>query len=93
MSHQQTQETEVMTENTERTIALRIEMNEDWGRNTPEVFVMSKGLRCDDITVGRLTPDQPVAHVCITKFADLYFKLADHTAHDIKGPYSKSADK
>lgn len=80
-----------MTETTDRVIALRIEMKEDWGSNTPEVFVMSKGLRLpgEDIAVARLTPSDPIAHVCITKFADLYFKLATHTAHDIE----KSVDK
>lgn len=62
------------------TIALKIELKEDWHNNCPEVYVIAKSLRHSERTVARLTPNEPVAHVCITKGEDLYFRLGEPTA-------------
>lgn len=64
------------------TIALRIELKEDWGQNMPAVRVMGRPVRHarlghtendSDHLVARLTPAEPVADVTITKDRDLYF--------------------
>lgn len=59
------------------TIALRIEMKEDWGTNMPSVSVMVKTLRHPPRQVALLTPQSPVADVCITKDADIFFQVSE----------------
>lgn len=59
------------------TIAIRLELKEDWGSNMPEVRVMAKTLRHLPRQVARLTPQWPSADVCITKDADLYFEVTE----------------
>lgn len=66
------------------TIALKIELKEDWKNNAPEVFVMAKTLRGLPYQVARLTPTHPVADVCITKMQDLYFVLGGWTMSELE---------
>lgn len=62
------------------TIAIRVELKEDWKNNCPAVLVMTKSLRHEPRCVARLTPTEPVAHVCITKQEDLYFQVEGSSA-------------
>jgi hypothetical protein len=71
------------------TIALKIELREDWNNNAPAVRVMAKTLRHPPLEVARLTPQNPVADVCITKEQDLYFELEDYSVGEIENAANK----
>lgn len=66
------------------TIAITVELKEDWGLNTPCVEVMARPIRGarlgypgegNDYEVACLTPTNPRASVTITEDRDLYFRV------------------
>lgn len=53
------------------TIALTIELKEDWGRNMPEVIIKAKTFRGEPQIIARITPQNRIAHVTLTRANDL----------------------
>ncbi len=69
------------------TIAIRVELKEDWGGNCPCVYVMARtfGRKSSQHEIAKLTPTNPVADVCITKEQDLYFEAAPYSMDVMEG--------
>ncbi len=67
------------------TIALRIELKEKWGNfDEPRVDVVATSVvprRPGERVVATLSPERPIAEVCITKDEDLKFVVHGHTAN------------
>lgn len=72
------------------TIAIRVELKEDWGGNCPAVLIMARTYGRHPAThqVGRITPLQPIADVCITREQDLYFEAEPYSLDVIEGRHT-----
>lgn len=71
------------------TIAIKVELTEDWGQNAPAVRVMARTFRHGTHELARLTPQYPIATVCITKDQDIYFEAEPYAVDVIEGRSSR----